>query len=297
MIKEENKGKKQLSSQERGERLIAWVEDNRRGPKQSEEHGMFWSNIKMGQSKAVYDSILSSNSILKAEYEKTQTKQEEKKRRGKQSPQEKGDQLIAWVEKNGRVPKYTEEYGVYWNSIKQGHSKDLYISFLAKHPILKANYEDAHKKKEEKKEKEQQSPREKADQLILWVEDHGRVPKNSEEWGRYWNHIKQGVNKSIYDSQLSVHPILRGNYEKTQRIKESKIGVKKQSPQDKGKQFLMWVEEHGRVPKNSEEWGVYWTNAKKGQSKAIYESILSTHPILQADYELSQKKRITKQYP
>jgi DNA gyrase inhibitor GyrI len=282
---------------EKGLRLIRWVEEHERAPKQSEEYGIFWHSVKQGRSKAIYDSILSTHTILRSDYEKTQVIKEEKKGKEKQSRQYKYEQLIVWVEEHGRVPKQSEEYGTFWHSIKQGRSTAIYDSLLSTNTILRSDYEKTQVIKEEKKGMTQLSPQEKGELLIVWVEEHERVPKRSEEYGTFWNSVKQDKSKAIYDSILSTNTILRSDYEKTQVIKEEKKGKEKQSPQEKGELLIVWVEEHERVPKYTEEWGVYWYSIKQGRSKAIYDSLLSTHPILRAEYERIQDKKAVKQSP
>jgi len=289
--REEKKGMTQLSSQERGELLIAWVEEHKRVPIRSEEWGVYWHSIKQGQSKTIYDSLLSTNTILRSDYEKTQGIKEERKGKEKQSPQEKGHQLIAWVNKHGRAPKNTEEYSEYWRSIKHGYSNNVYISILSEHPILKADYDAMQEKKEEKKGMTQLSPQERGKLLIAWVEEHGRVPKRSEEHGMFWTRVKHGQSKAIYDSLLSTNTILRSDYNKTQVIKEENIGKERQPTQYKCKQLIAWVEKHNRVPKRSEEHGLYWYNIKYGHSKYVYTTHLSIYPILKADYDATQEKK------
>jgi hypothetical protein len=127
------------------------------------------------------------------------------------------------------------------------------------------------------------------------VEEHGRAPKHSEDHGKFWTNITQR-GSSIYDSILSIHPILKTDYERIQERKLEKK-EKKQSPQERGEQLIAWVEEHGRVPKQSEEHGLFWNNIKQGLNKALYALLLCTHPILRADYDNTQQKRIVKQSP
>ena len=291
LIKEEKKGHEKQSQQYKCEQLIAWVVKNKRVPKRSEEWGVYWHSIKHNRSKYIYDSMLSTNVILKSDYENAQQRKEENKKKTKLSPQEKAEQLITWVEEQRRAPQYSEEYGVYWNSIKQGYSIDLYRSFLAEHPILKADYENAQQRKEENKKKTKLSQQEKAEQLITWVEENKRVPKRSEENGEFWIHIKHGQSNAIYESILYTNLILRSDYEKTHVIKEENKRKEKQSQQYKCEQLIAWVGEHNRVPKRSEEWGVYWYSIKYGKSKTIYESLLSTYSILKADYDNTKEKQ------
>ena len=280
---------------EKGLLLIGWVEEHGRVPKQSEEYGKYWNSIKQGISKAVYRSLLSTYPILRADYEKTQMIKEEKKGQIQLSSQERGEQLIAWVETHRRIPKRSEEHGMFWTNVKCGQSATVYSSLLSTHPILKADYDDITEKREVKKGKKHLSSQERAEQLIAWVEEHERAPKFSEEHGSFWKNITQR-GSSIYDSLLSIHPILRTDYE---RIQERKLEKKenKQTPQERGEQLITWVEEHGRVPKQSEEYGKFWNNIKQGVNKALYTLLLCTHPILRADYDLMQQKRITKQSP
>jgi superfamily II DNA or RNA helicase len=216
--------------------LLTFVKDNKRVPKCSEviddfNIGRWWHKIKQGRNRDIYQSRLSENPLLSADYEKTQKIKEEKK--GKEmSKEEKAALLLAFVDKEERVPKFSEvidgfKIGGWWDSIKQGANSDIYQSHLSKNPLLSADYEKTQKIKEEKKGKEM-SKEEKANALLTFVKDNKRVPKRSEvvgnfKIGTFWANIKKGQAHDIYLSHLSKNPILSADYERVQKIKEEKI--------------------------------------------------------------------------
>jgi predicted metal-binding transcription factor (methanogenesis marker protein 9) len=75
--REENKDKETLSPKEKATLLLEFVEKYLRYPKDKEEYqevklGIFWSGIKYGTNKEIYDTILSKHQILKEEYERFQ---------------------------------------------------------------------------------------------------------------------------------------------------------------------------------------------------------------------------------
>ena len=71
------------------------------------------------------------------------------------------------------------------------------------------------------------TPEEKANKLLQFVEVNQRYPKYSDtdvdgiNMNLYWNGIKQGDNKKIYESILSHNQILREEYERSQQRKRN----------------------------------------------------------------------------
>ena len=85
-IKEEKKGKEEMSVEDKAKLLLTFVTDNKHVPKQSEvvgdfKIGQFWNGIKRGQSNKIYMSHLSKNLILYEDYEKTQKIKEKKNKK------------------------------------------------------------------------------------------------------------------------------------------------------------------------------------------------------------------------
>ena len=85
-IKEEKKGKEDMSLEDKANILLTFVNDNKRVPKRSEvvdefKVGHFWDNIKQGQSSKIYKLHLSMNPILSADYENIQKNKEEKNKK------------------------------------------------------------------------------------------------------------------------------------------------------------------------------------------------------------------------
>jgi hypothetical protein len=221
----------------KGVMLMEWVEREGRVPPQKQVYqgvqvGVQWSNIKMGHSKELYQTLLSTCPLLRADYERAEQEREEKKGKEQKTPEEKGRILMEWVEQEQRVPPYKQVYqgvqvGVLWNNIKRGQSKELYRTLLSTHPILKADYERVEKEREEKKEKGLKTPEEKARMLLEWVEQEQRVPPQSLEWkgvklGLFWNHVKSGQSKELYQTLLITNPLLQADYDRVQLLKQQK---------------------------------------------------------------------------
>ena len=83
--------------------------------------------------------------------------------------------------------------------------------------------------KEEKKGKKQYTPEEKADLLLEFVQINNRCPKKDEVWngvkiGIFWDNIKQGLHKKLYETTLSKNHILKEDYDRVQLLKEEKKG-------------------------------------------------------------------------
>ena len=160
-LKEEKKTKKQWTPTEKSDSLLEFVVEFGTVPKFGEIYkgfkiGGFWNNIKQGQNTQLYLSILSKNPILRADYERVQNLKEEKKTKKQLNAEEKAYLLLKFVEEFGRLPKQGEIYegvkiGHFWDSIKQGHNTQLYLTILSKNPILRDDYERLQNLKEEKK--------------------------------------------------------------------------------------------------------------------------------------------------
>lgn len=73
-----------------------------------------------------------------------------------------------------------------------------------------------------------------------------------------------------------------------------------QRPLFRAQRLLQYVEDHQSLPtqQSSEvvaqygcDLGMFWKSVKGGQSKALYETLLSTNKVLREDMERVQKKR------
>ena len=140
--------------------------------------------------------------------------------------------------------------------------------------------------------------------LLAIVEKEGKMPKKSDvvngvNIGSFWHSILSGANQDIYHNILSHNPLLKEKYDSIQKGKEEKKGKVLLTPEEKAKRLLLFVEKEGRVPKQSEiidgiKFGSYWDSVKGGANQKLYQSLLSTNPLLKADYErvqlLKQKK-------
>ena len=70
-------------------------------------------------------------------------------------------------------------------------------------------------------------PEYKADLLIEFTEENNRVPGQKEEYkdfkiGQFWDRIKQGIHKELYETKLKNNSILKDAYDKLQQLKEEK---------------------------------------------------------------------------
>jgi superfamily II DNA or RNA helicase len=313
-IKDEKQDKEEMSMEEKANMLLTFVNSEKRLPKKSDvvdefKIGEWWHRIKQGGSPHIYQSHLSTNVILSADYERVQKIKEEKQDKEEMSMEEKANMLLTFVNSEKRLPKATEEVdgfktGAWWNRIKQGGTPDIYLSQLSTNTILSADYNKTQKIKEDK-QGEEMSKEEKANMLLTFVNSEKRVPKATQEVdgfkiGSFWGNIKQGGSPDIYQSHLSANAILSADYNKTQKIKEEKKGKKEMSMEDKAKALLGFVIREKRVPKQSEEvdgfkTGAWWNRIKQGGTPDIYQSHLSANAILSADYDMVQKIKDEKQ--
>ncbi len=107
------------------------------------------------------------------------------------------------------------------------------------------------------KGKPQLKPEEKAEILLKFVKENKRVSKSEEVYldvkiGRFWDCIKQGQCKEIYENILLQNDILREDYERCQKIKEEKKGKHQLTTEEKAEILLEFVEEKKKVPKRGE---------------------------------------------
>ena len=294
----------------KGKLLLEFVEENKRVPLQKEEYkdikiGMLWNSIKQGQTKELYDTLLIHNDILKKNYNKTQKIKEDKNEKNILTPKEKCELLLEFVEKNKRVPKNREEYkdnkigNFFISHIKQGKNKELYDTLLIHNDILRKEYDKTQQIKEDKNGKNILTPKEKCELLLEFVEKNKRVPKNREEYkdnkiGTFYNNIKQGKNKELYNTLLIYNNILKVDYNKTQKIKEDKRGKDILTPKEKCELLLDFVEENKKAPKGKQEYkyitiGIFWANIKQSRHEELYNTLLINNNILKKDYNKTQK--------
>lgn len=148
---------------------------------------------------------------------------------------------------------------------------------------------------------DQKTPEEKANLLIEFVNAKKRLPKSNEEYkgvkiGGFWVRIKQGQNKAIYDEILSKNEIVKNGMEKYLKDKEDKI-----APEDRANLLIVFVDAEKRLPKSKEEYkgvkiGIFWRGIKRGQSKHIYDEILSKNEIVKNDMEKYLKDKEERLY-
>jgi ribosomal protein L22 len=230
------------------------------------------------------------------------------------TPLEKAIILLEYVEENKCCPSSKEIYknqkiGSFWNSIKHSCNKELYINKLSKNNILKENYDEFNKKKEEKKEIKLYTPLEKAIILLEYVEEKNCCPSSTEIYkyvkiGSFWVSVKHsGHNKELYTDMLSKNNILKENYNELNKIKEMKKDTKQYTPYEKAIILLEYVDENKCVPSEKTIYkdvkiGQFWKGMKKrkkdGSHKDLYMDRLSKNNILKENYDEFNKKKEEK---
>jgi len=226
--------------------------------------------------------------------------------------------LLYFVQKENMVPKQNKIFvykenkfnlGQFWNSIKQGQSKDLLESLL-ENDVLKEDFEKVQKIKLEKKEKGELTPEEKRDGLLQFIQKENRIPKRDEIYvykekyfkiGRFWDKIKQGQSKDLLKSLLE-NDLLKEDYERVQKLKLEKKEKEELTPEEKKDGILQFVQKENRVPKQKDIYvykeinfriGSYWAGIKQGSNKDFLKSLLE-HDLLKEDYEKVQKIKLEK---
>ena len=103
--------------------------------------GDFWRNIKRGDNKHVYDTILSKHEYFRTEFENFLIKE-----KNKLSKQDKANLLIKFVSLYKKTPTSNKIYeecriGDFLARVKQGFHKKIYNDILSKNKIIKMEYE------------------------------------------------------------------------------------------------------------------------------------------------------------
>ena len=238
--KQERDSKEKLTLEEKAKHLLDFVKDNQRTPHFLEETtfkiGQFWYGIKQGHNKEFYQAKLSSNEILKGEYDKAIKERLERADKPTYNPYEKGEILIDFVNKNSRHPSNKEMYkdikvGQLWQFIKAGGHKEVYDSLLVHNVFLKQNFDEVQTLRNENTNKKKLSFEEKCSALLAFVQESNKVPSakttiiyNTTEFqvGRFYDNIKQGQNKAYYESILSKNSVIKADFERAQKVKEEK---------------------------------------------------------------------------
>jgi hypothetical protein len=317
-LKEEKKYKKELTSLEKIEALIEFYEKYNKIPKKEEKYtykeiqfkiGAFWSSIKQGRCKKLYNDYLSKIHIFKEDYERIQNLKEKKKDKRELTPLEK----IEALKEYNKIPKQSEKYtykeiqfniGSFWNFIQQGIHKHLYDKYLSRIHIFREDYERIQNLKEKKKDKRELTPLEKIEAII----EYNKIPKQSEKYtykdiqfniGKLWNFITQGGNEKLYNDYLSDIYIFKQDFNRVQKLKEEKKNKKELTPLEK----IEALKEYNKIPKYSEKYtykeiqfniGSFWSSIKQGQYKKLYNDSLNEIEIFRENYERVQKLKEEK---
>ena len=273
----------------------------------------YWERIKKGQNKVVYDTMLKSNDILRADMD--QYLQEKHSRMGQEklTPEMKAQRLLEYVTTYGKVPivgsqtvidQYKFDMGMYWTSIKGGHNKVVYDTMLKSNDILRHDMERYLQKKQSR---EKLSPETKAQRLLEYVTTYGKVPPGKSQMVidqykfdmfSYWTSIKSGKNKVVYDTMLESNDILRHDMNRYLQEKQSRMLKETLTPETKAQRLMEYVTTYGKVPtRNSQsvidqykfDMGMFWTRIKCGKHK--YHTMLKSNDILRADMERYQSKK------
>ena len=331
--KKETKPTEEFTPEEKADLLIQYANKEKKVPSFSYKEkytkngveleiqlGLFWHSIKQGHNKELLPKLL-ENQYLKKYYD-DYLKKKGAKPTEEFSPEEKADLLIEYANKEKKAPlqSYKEKHtkngveleiqlGIFWNSIKQGQSKEL--PKLLENKYLKKNYEDFLKKKESKPT-EEFSPEEKTEFLIQYANKEKKTPsfsykekhtKNGVELevqlGGFWTNTKRGQNKELL-AKLLENQYLKKNYEDSLKKKEEF------TPKEKAEFLIQYANKEKKTPslsykekhtKNGVELdiqlGIFWNSIKHGQNKELLPKLLENEYLKKA-YDDFLKKRGAK---
>lgn len=305
-LKYENSLIKKLTTTEKAYLLIQYTNDNNHPPPllvtlNGINIGNFWGHIKCGDHKFIYDTILSKNNILKKAYESVQELRKQKEENGLLSIEEKCKLLLEFVNEKNIIPTQKEVYkkcyiGSFWSSIKGGSNKKVYNTILNINPLLKEDYNKIQVLKENKKINKIYTADEKGELLLKYVNEHESVPPFSYKLdldgniiniGNFWDAIKQGKNKSTWETKLLSNEILKKNYECLEKERLSKGPTQLK--------MIEILEKLDHVPKSREQIdglhiGNFWTSLKRGYNKQICEELIKNNSKLKENFYSKNKK-------
>ncbi len=307
-----------MSKEEKSILLLEYVQINGKTPpkeyvdiKSGENIGHFFHNIKQGSGKRIYTGILSENEIIKKEYERFLDKREKEKNKDKFTPEEKAYMLIKYVEENKKIcpsnykiPENSVRLGSFFSIIKNNNHKLIYKNILSKNEIIKKEYEKFQVLRENNKTKIKYSPEEKAYMILDYVEKNGEIfnstyedPITEVKLGIFFNGIKQGNYKELYENILSTNEIIKNEYEKIQVLKETRENTVQYSIEEKCFMLIKYVEENKKPPTKSYEdketgvqLGNFFDRVKQGYIPKYYTEILSKNKIIKKEYDRFQNK-------
>jgi hypothetical protein len=223
----------------------------------------------------------------------------------KLSGEEKVKALIEFYEKNQRLPRTKEKYKYneiefslysFWDSIRKRYHIKLYEERLSKIKIFKEEYEKYQSTKF-------LTPLERVKALVEFYDNNKRLPKAKEKYaykgikiknGHFWNDIKQGRNKHLYELYLSKIDIFREEYERFKNLKEEKKSNLKLTAEEKIKGLVDFYENYHILPKQLDVYKYKGINIKigrmldcikQGYHKDLYEQYLSKIDIFREEYE------------
>jgi superfamily II DNA or RNA helicase len=329
-LKQQKETIRELTSQQKAQGLLEFVEKNTRVPQGRESYkyldiefkiGSFWDGVKQGKCKQLWTDTLSKNDILLDDYTQLQNLKQQKETIGELTSQQKAQGLLEFVEKNTRVPKTEETYkyqnikfkiGSFWNKMKQGQTKQLWTDTLSKNNLLLEDYTQLQKLKHQKETIEDLTSQQKAQGLIDFVESKKILPIQSEIYkyqnidfkiGKFWDGIKQGKCKQLWTDILSKNTVLLEDYRRVQKLKQQKETIEELTSEQKAQGLLEFVEKNTRVPKTEETYkhqninfkiGGFWSNVKQGSNKQLWTDTLSKNDVLLEDYTRVQKLKQQK---
>lgn len=260
------------------------------------EIGIYWNSIKHGHNKDIYESMLRHNDKLRTNYEKCQELKATNAEQPKKTSIQMGYELLEYMATHDKPPISKSKLGIFWSNIKQGHNRNIYESMLRHNDKLRTNYEKCQTLKAIKAERSKKTPMEMGHELLAYMKTHDKPPHvNKSALGLFWNSIKQGSNKIVYETLLKFNEKLCTDYDKTQALKLERANQPKKSPTDKGHELLEYVRINESCPPATRHaLSAFWRRIKDGQHKRIYETMLKSNDILRNNYEKAQIDRAEK---
>ena len=225
---------------------------------------------------------------------------------------------LKYAEEHGRVPPSktvvslndgrVAKIGVFWNNMKQGRNRELYLQHFQPIPLFREDYERLQAVKEEKKKLPPLTSQETAHELLRYVHANQQLPAQSitvttadgqvASIGSFWDDVKQGkVHRELYLQHFQPIPLFREEYERLQAVKEEKKKIPPLTSEETAHELLRYVEAYQQLPAQSitvttadgriAKIGSFWTTMKQGCNRELYLHFQPI-PLFREEYERLQ---------
>jgi superfamily II DNA or RNA helicase len=293
--------------------------------------GGYINIVKSNKNNDISNEENEESELIELRYEEIYNHLGECLNRKKFTPEEKGEYLLEYVNKENKVPlqkyihkivideiEYEISLGRFYSSLKSGQSIEILDNLINRSDIIKQDVEDYFKYKDEKKK--EFTVEEKGTYLLEYVNKENKLPSSkyihkviidNKEYeinlGQFYTGLKYGYNNKLLIDLINKNNIIKQDIERYNNTKEEKKSEKEFTLEEKTKYLLEYVIKENKVPlqkyihkiliENKEyeiNLGQFYSSLKAGQSKEILINLISKNDIIKQDVERYNKTKEEK---